>query len=203
MTADSIVSLNITLDHVEPQVMRRVEVPLSLRLDRLHTVLQIVMGFQNYHLWHFQVGDLIWGVPNKEWDDIGFGPRTLSAARTTLADVIERTGAKTIKYTYDFGDDWEHTIRIGRVSEAAPGVVAYPRLVEALGHGPIEDVGGPFGFMEFAQAINDPDHERYEELREWWGDQPFDPSAVDQLAIARALGMQARRWAPKKKRSAA
>ena len=198
MTADSIVSLKITLDHVEPQVLRRVEVPLSLRLDRLHKVLQIAMGFADYHLWAFRVRDLVWG-PKAE--DFGFGPPTLSAARTTLADVVARTGARTIKYTYDFGDDWEHTIKLGRVFDAAPGV-AYPRLVEAKGYGPIEDVGGPFGLMEFAEAINNPGHERHEELREWWGDELFDPAAVNELAIARALGMQARRWAPKKKRAA-
>jgi hypothetical protein len=194
MTADSIVSLKVTLDHVEPLVLRRVEVPLSLRLDRLHTVLQIVMGFENCHLWAFRVRDVVWG-PRAE--DFGFGPPTLSAAKATLADVVARTGAKTIKYTYDFGDDWEHTIKLGRVFEAETDV-AYPPLAEAVGHGPIEDCGGPFGFMEFAAAINDPEHERHEELREWWGERPFDAAAVDFIVLARRLGMQARRWRPKR-----
>lgn len=35
MTAASIARLNITLDDVEPAVLRRLEVPLDLRLDRL------------------------------------------------------------------------------------------------------------------------------------------------------------------------
>lgn len=36
--------LKIVLKDVEPIVMRRVEVPLSIKFDRLHTVIQTVMG---------------------------------------------------------------------------------------------------------------------------------------------------------------
>jgi hypothetical protein len=39
MTA-GIAQLKIKLDDVEPAVVRRVEVPLAIRLDRLHLVLQ-------------------------------------------------------------------------------------------------------------------------------------------------------------------
>lgn len=44
MTADAIARLTITLDDVTPQVVRRIEVPLALRLDRLHLVLQAALG---------------------------------------------------------------------------------------------------------------------------------------------------------------
>ncbi len=39
MAPASIARLKIVLDDVEPAVMRRIEVPLALRLDRLHAVL--------------------------------------------------------------------------------------------------------------------------------------------------------------------
>jgi len=38
MTTNSIARLKITLDEVKPAVLRRVEVPLTIRLDRLHLV---------------------------------------------------------------------------------------------------------------------------------------------------------------------
>jgi hypothetical protein len=39
MTA-AIVRLKVTLDDVEPKIMRRIEVPLDIKLDRLHLTLQ-------------------------------------------------------------------------------------------------------------------------------------------------------------------
>ena len=47
MTAARIAHLRIRLDDVEPPVVRRVEVPLTIRLDRLHLVLQAAMGWTN------------------------------------------------------------------------------------------------------------------------------------------------------------
>jgi Plasmid pRiA4b ORF-3-like protein len=45
MTADTIARLKITLDDVEPTVLRRVEVPFDIRLDRLHLTIQAAMGW--------------------------------------------------------------------------------------------------------------------------------------------------------------
>jgi hypothetical protein len=60
---------------------------------------------------------------------------------------VGATGAKTFKYLYDFGDGWEHTIKIERIVEAEPGA-SYPRLLEASGRCPPEDVGGPSGIRK-------------------------------------------------------
>jgi hypothetical protein len=45
MTADTIARLKVTLDHVKPTVLRRVEVPFDIRLDRLHLTLQAAIGW--------------------------------------------------------------------------------------------------------------------------------------------------------------
>lgn len=39
----AIARLKITLEDVEPRVMRRIDVPLTIRLDRLHQVIQAAM----------------------------------------------------------------------------------------------------------------------------------------------------------------
>ena len=44
MTATRIALLKVTLDDVKPAVLRRLQVPLTIRLDRLHAVLQAAMG---------------------------------------------------------------------------------------------------------------------------------------------------------------
>jgi hypothetical protein len=172
--ADSVAHLKVTLEDVEPTVTRRLIVPLKLRMDRLHLTLQVVLGWTNSHLHEFRAGDVGWGIPDP---DFGDGP--LDASKATLFDVIGDTGVRTFDYLYDFGDGWEHTIRIERVGDADPEII-YPSLVDAVGRCPPEDIGGPPGYEEFLEAINDPEHERHDELSEWFGDE-FDPNAIDEL----------------------
>ena len=163
MTADAIARLKITLDDVKPQVLRRIEVPLAIRLDRLHLVLQAALGWTNSHLYELRAGDVGWGIPDP---DFGDGP--LDARKARLSDVLEDFGTKTLHYLYDFGDGWEHTIKIERTDAAAPGVL-YPRLIDAAGRCPPEDVGGPWGYQEFLAAHNDPEHDPNDVDRETLG----------------------------------
>ena len=48
----------------------------------------------------------------------------------------------------------------------------------AAGACPPEDVGGPWGYGDFLDAIGDPQHDRHDELLEWIGGS-FDPAAFD------------------------
>ena len=149
-----IARLRIILNDVDPQPMRQIEVPLKIRLDRLHEVIQAAMGWTDTHLYEFRAGGTGWGVPDPD----GFGDGPIPAKKTTLQKVIEDTGARTIQYVYDFGDDWDHSIRIERVGEAAPAVV-YPRLLKASEACPPEDVGGAPGHEDFLKVLADPVHE--------------------------------------------
>lgn len=190
MTAASIARLLVTLDGVKPPVRRRVEVPLATRLDRLHLVLQAALGWTNSHLYEIRARDVSWGLPDP---DFGDGP--LDAKKARLADVLEDTGTKTLKYLYDFGDGWEHTVKVERIADAAPGT-AYPVLIDATGRCPPEDVGGSWGYAEFLAAIADPAHENHAEMTEWAGE-PFDPKIVDVEALADAVAALAKAWARK------
>lgn len=190
MTADRIARLRIALDDVEPAVMRRIEVPLTIRLDRLHLALQAALGWTDSHLYEVRARNLGWGLPDPDWGD---GP--LDARKARLLDMIEDTGVKSFRYLYDFGDGWEHTIKIERITDAVPGI-AYPRLIEAVGRCPPEDIGGPWGYGDFLDAIADPKHERHAEFKEWIGG-PFDPKAVDSEGHAHALAALAKQWARK------
>ena len=60
MTAPSIARLKVTLDDVKPAVQRRLEVPLTIRLDRLHLVLQAALGWTNSHLYEIKAGGVGW-----------------------------------------------------------------------------------------------------------------------------------------------
>jgi Plasmid pRiA4b ORF-3-like protein len=167
--------LRIEVDEVTPAVIRRVEVPVTIRLDDLHFVLQIAIGWQNCHPFEFRVGSTAWGLLDR--DDPDASP--LAADKATLADVLAR--ADTFRYDYVYGEDWAHTVELEGVAAAAPDAT-YPRLVSAEGRCPPADIGGPTGYETFLQALADPGHLHHEGMLEW-DDPDFDPHDVGEAAI--------------------
>jgi len=186
----AIARLKVTLDHVEPKVLRRIEVPADIKLDRLHLTLQAALGWTDSHLYEIRAKDVRFGLPNPDWPG---GP--LNARKARLIDVLEAAGTKTLRYLYDFGDGWEHTIKIERQGDPEPNVV-YPRLIEAAGRCPPEDVGGPWGYGDLIEALDDPDHERHGEMREWVG-ADFDPRRLDAETLKAEVAALAKRWSRK------
>ena len=183
----SIARLRVVLDDVAPPVTRLLDVPADIRLDRLHAALQAALGWTDSHLWEFRAGDVGWGIPDPDWPD---GPQ--DARKANLWQAIEDTGAETLTYLYDFGDGWEHTIRILRFDDAEAGR-KYPALIEAAGRCPPEDVGGPWGYTDFLDAIADPDHEQHDDLTEWYG-ADFDPEDLPLDDLKAAVADLAARW---------
>jgi hypothetical protein len=189
MTADTIARLKITLDDVKPVVLRRVEIPFDIRLDRLHLTIQAAMGWTNSHLYEIRTRDVGWSTPDPENDWSG---DFLDARKARLDEVLEDVGTKKLRYIYDFGDGWEHTITIERLIDPELGQL-YPRLIEASGRCPPEDVGGPWGYAELLKAIDDPTNERHADLHQWIPDQ-FDPSRVDFKLLSEDVAALAKRW---------
>ncbi|TXN07678.1 plasmid pRiA4b ORF-3 family protein [Methylobacterium sp. WL103] len=138
-----IARLRITLDDTEPTVWRTVAVPLTASLKLLHEVIQAAMPFQDYHLFQFQEGAVLYAIPHPEWPD----GNTLSAKTTKLGALVDR-GTTAFAYNYDFGDNWQHTITVEELGPADPAV-AYPRFLDGARRAPPEDVGGTIGFEEF------------------------------------------------------
>ena len=188
-----IARLKITLDDVEPRVMRRVYVPFDIRLDRLHLVIQVAMGWTNSHLYEFRLGETGWGIPNRDFPD-----DAQDARKASLATLLTEYGKKKFDYIYDFGDCWEHTIAIEKILESLPEQ-EYPCLIEAEGNCPPEDVGGYPGYEELLAAKADPKHERRQEFEDWMDLDAFDPKTPDTAFIKLALKALAKKWTPKPK----
>jgi hypothetical protein len=188
-----IARLKITLDDVEPRVMRRVDVPFDIRLDRLHLVIQVAMGWTNSHLYEFRLGETGWGIPDRD-----FPGDEQDARKASLATLLTAYGKKKFDYIYDFGDCWEHTIAIEKILESLPEQ-EYPCLIEAEGNCPPEDVGGYPGYEELLAAKADPTHERRQEFEDWMDLDAFDPKTPDTAFIKLALKALAKKWTPKPK----
>jgi hypothetical protein len=178
-----IARLDIAIDDVSPAVTRRVEVPLAMRLDDLHFVLQIAIGWQNCHPFEFRVGDKAWGLIDRDSAD-----NPLPAENATLADL--RALGASFKYSYVFGDDWHHTVTFQAVGQSAPDAV-YPQLVSAQGRCPPADIGGPSGYESYLHALADPRHFHHDAMLEW-DDPDFDPHRVDVAALRGNLANLAR-----------
>src|ERR1700751_5714528 len=123
MSAATIARLKITLDNVTPVVLRRVEVPFDIRLDRLHLTIQAAMGWTNSHLYELRAGNVGGGTPYP-YADWGVGELPESH-KARLSDIIEDIGIKKLTYLYDFGDGWEHSVKVERLIDPEPGVL-YP-----------------------------------------------------------------------------
>jgi hypothetical protein len=188
-----IAHLSITLDGVAPKVSRIVAVPLGIHLDMLHLVIQAAMGWSNSHLWMFQARGCAWGVPDP---DFGYDGGPSDAGRTTLIDMIADIGTNRFEYVYDLGDHWSHTIKIVKPMPAVPGV-AYPLLIEAEGRCPLEDSGGPPGYMDLLEALHDPSHPRHSEALDWPG-LGFDPTALDRTKLEKEVADIAKLMTPRR-----
>jgi hypothetical protein len=101
------------LDVSDPPVWRRVLVPAAITLRGLHRVIQAAMGWQDYHLHVFRIGDAAYG-PDPE-NELGFRDE-IKARLCHVAQVGTRIG-----YEYDFGDSWDHELVVEAASQAEPG----------------------------------------------------------------------------------
>lgn len=170
---DTAYQLKITLRHVRPPVWRRVVVPGSLTLGALHQVVQTSMGWTDSHLHEFEVAGTRYGAPDPE--ATGWGEPARSEDEVRLDQIAEE--GSTLRYTYDFGDDWRHDVLVEQVRSPQPG----ERLPLCLGGRracPPEDVGGALGYAGFLAAYDDPDHEEHDEVRSWAGPY-FRPAVFD------------------------
>lgn len=59
-----------------------------------------------------------------------------------------------------------------------PDTCATPIYLGGANACPPEDVGGPYGYADFLEAISDPVHPEHQQMRDWVG-QEFDPKAID------------------------
>jgi len=176
--------LKITLVDTKPPVWRRFSVPVEITLDRLHDVIQIVMGWEDRHLHLFTIeGQTYSEDPEEEWE--GEEER-----HHRLCDLV--TSAPTqFEYKYDMGDGWQHKVEVERISPVGKGYVAATKCLAGKRRCPPEDVGGTPGYADFVKACKDPKHPEHKRHLQWVGGS-FDPNDFDPEAVTRELYKYAR-----------
>jgi Plasmid pRiA4b ORF-3-like protein len=155
-----VVTLRVRVDlaGTRPPVWRRLELASDLFLDELHEILQAAFGWTDYHLHRFGCGPQYYSRETEYYlcplsvdeGDVGV-PEEQVRLDEVLVDVDDK-----LFYNYDFGDDWEHVIRLEAVLAREDTA---PRAVCTAGRrpGPAEDCGGVGGY-ELLTAATDPTH---------------------------------------------
>ena len=138
--------LRIDLKGAKPPIWRRVEVPGDLTLSALHDVIQTVFEWEGYHLHVFETG----------FGDFGDGDVDLGHGLdgdVTVEQILAGPGAK-LTYVYDYGDYWEHVVRVERTYQGDPEV-HYPRCIGGRRAAPPEDCGGLWEYQESLREHGD------------------------------------------------
>jgi hypothetical protein len=144
-------------------------------------VIQAAFGWTDSHLHAFEVGGRRYSRPDFGLSD--FEDQFADEAQTRLGDVVSATGGR-LRYTYDFGDGWEHELVVEEILPS-DGVL-HAVCVAGRRAGPPEDCGGVWGYAELLDILADPGHPEHAERLDWLGYQP-DPAAFDKDAINQAL----------------
>ncbi|MFD2655599.1 plasmid pRiA4b ORF-3 family protein [Gracilibacillus thailandensis] len=187
------VQLKVTLKLEGQQVWRRLVISINQTFASLHDILQIAFNWTNSHLYEFTFYQqppsfTDYYLPDTNYTLVSHpeafsyredGQKMKYAHQIALRDVLDKY--KSIVYTYDLGDDWQHFIEVEEWIDDYDA--RYPVCLDGEGTTPPENVGGIPGyshFLEVIQSKDDPDREWMLNWAESVGYQPFDKNMVNE-----------------------
>jgi len=178
--------LKIKLRDISPPIWRRVLVSNHIYFTDLHDIIQMYFSWQGYHLHEFYFqhpyisnvklyieGIIEGGVASEIEDYYHF-----KADDLRLCDIFS-SSQRRVYYVYDFGDNWVHLILLEKIfpyKEMSDKAIC----VGGKRTAPPEDCGGPWGYQEFVDIVQNPNHPEYKEMIEWIGGE-FDPLEVTEI----------------------
>jgi hypothetical protein len=165
--------LRVTLEDFEPAIWRLIAVDERTTLSDLHRVFQIAMGWQDYHLFDFEVAGVRYEDPDPEAEGE-------NATTVTLGQLDLEVGG-SFRYRYDWGDDWTLRVEVDRKAWVDRNAWL-PWVLDGERAGPPEDAGGTGGLSDLLEALADVEHPEHEEYRMWAGED-YDPGLFDQRAV--------------------
>lgn len=176
----SILQLHIELLGTKPKVWRRVLVPDTITLLKLHSVIQAAFGWNHTHVHEFIASN---GERYGSSDPFDAMEGVTSGEKVRLTAVL-RTA--TLTYVYDFGDYWEHRIKVEK-THAPDSQLRLPFCIGGANATPPDDCGGVPGYEEFVRAMADPNDPEHDNLAEWMGVDSWDPAAFDSIEVNERL----------------
>jgi hypothetical protein len=153
--------VRIDLKGTRPPLWRRLELASDLFLDQIHEIIQVAFGWTDSHLHQFGSGPAHYGPETEHYlcpFQVEDGETGVTEEDVRLDEVLVDAGDRLF-YDYDFGDGWEHVIKLEAV---LPRHDSGPRAVCVAGRrdGPPEDCGGIYAYelISAAADLANPDH---------------------------------------------
>ena len=133
-----ILQLKILLEGITPKIWRRFLVKDNISFHDLHNIIQLLMGWGNYHLYSFYIDKEEIGMPDPD-----FRNELLNAKKIKLKDKLPLK--QKFGYVYDFGDNWEHILTVEK-SLDNKDIALVPICLEGERACPPEDCGSYPGY---------------------------------------------------------
>lgn len=154
--------LHIQLCDSKPAIWRRLVVADSMSLADLHRAIQAVMGWQNRHSYEFEIAGQRYGQPNADTPE----DPTMDARRYTLGQLLQGQ-TLAMRYLYDLSAAWAHRIKLEATAPigSTAALHSLPMCVGGRNACPPENCGGLSGFVDFLEAIQDPQHSGHQAAR--------------------------------------
>lgn len=173
-------------------------------IANLPPILQIAMGWTDTHLHQFRVQGRKYGIA--QMGSMSFRD---NAHQVCLADHGLRL-RECFFYEYDFGDYWQHRLRVETIRSPAPNR-CYPVYIDGKRACPPEDCGGTwvctaprqqYSLVHIAKRLveiiesgeHDGSVEELHGLRYWLALERFDRKAVNRRLRQYAYGREAWQW---------
>jgi len=179
---EAVYQLKVTLDGIRPPIWRRVQVRGDITLFKLHKILQVVMGWDDYHLHQFVIKGESYSVISREADMLG--DDFTDEKKVKLSKVIPEEKFK-FTYEYDFGDGWGHTILVEKIFRPEEELKA-PVCLKGKRSAPPEDCGGEGGYYHLLEALSDTNHPEHADMLEWL-EHEYDPEYFDAEIVSELL----------------
>jgi hypothetical protein len=139
----------------EPLIWRMFQVPSDRTLAEFHTLLQLIMGWQNRHSYYFEIeSDRPGAVAKRRYGSAAL-PDIQDPALMALADLNLNKGDQFI-YVYDLQDGWFHRLTLNEVTTLKQPDPPIQCLGGALACPP-EGSGGVWGYEGLVDQLDDPD----------------------------------------------
>lgn len=173
----------VSLLDIDPRIWRRFQLGAHDTFGDLHVAIQDSFDWDRDHMWLFRTS--------------GRDRRTLAGPDASILDYESddipdawsvkltqhfRRVSMTCRYTYDFGDNWVHAVKLRR--RVATEERLRRRLVDGSRAAPPEDCGGAYGYWRLVERLetgNDPWGLKPDEQPGWidsWRPDQFDLAAA-------------------------
>lgn len=175
-----IFQFRIDIRGAKPPIWRRVQVKDDISFEELHLVIQNCFEWMNSHMHHFVIDrkNYIVDMENEYYEPDFMGNKEYNEKEILLKNHFKKEG-DSIFYDYDFGDNWEHIIKLEKILEPKAGQ-CYPYITAGKKHAPFDDCGGIWGWQELCDLMEGKELEDKEEMEYLLNMyEKFDPNDFD------------------------